>query len=149
MSEALNILKISKTKRNLLIHVIQLLSNNLWSDITLEDIERHLCKTRGAIFHHFKTKEELFTHAILYFIAHITNVLEHTPDSSLETILECLESEFKIENPRNGFFNLVLQAKYKNIKAINNIFSYINEVNITKEQNTIGKKFINMCCSWS
>lgn len=145
MLEDIFISEISKTKKNLLIHSIQLLSNKLWDDITIEDIEEHLCKTRGAIFHHYKTKDDLFANAFVFITYYIINILEQNERPSLKTIINCLASDFNIKDPSKGFFLLIIQAKSKNINIINQIFNYITEQNIEEEQSSIGKEFINMC----
>lgn len=146
-TEATETPKISKSKKRLLISAIQMLSLKLWDDITITDIEKYLNQTRGVVFHHFKTKDELFADALSYLLTQLIESLDQNPYSTLYTIVDFLETEFDIKNPMSGFFLLVGQARYKNIDGAKEVFKYINKMNIMQEQNAIGREFIKLCCS--
>lgn len=131
--------KISKSKETLLRSCVKMLSAQFWDTISIEDIEKYIHKTRGSIFHHYKTKDELFSDAIKYFFAKSTlrNILKKEPVCM--AFLYTLKDEFDVENPEKALLNLWIQACYKGINFTSNPFIEITGDNINREKIALGE----------
>lgn len=129
--------KISKSKEALLRSCVQMLSTRSWDEISIDDIEKHIHKTRGAIFHHYKTKDELLTNAMIYF----SNIIHCARDREPMTVtmVRTLKEEFEVEYPEEAFFNLMAQALLKKIDEISMLFRNISDEYINQEECVLGK----------
>ena len=143
MSGKLETNKISKSKEALLRSCVQMLSVKLWDDISINDIEKFIKKTRGAIFHHYKTKDELFSSAIAFFVAksnlHILNGNEPICQSFIKT----LKDDFDVHAPEKAFINLLIQCLYKGIDLMPNPFFEILPENVNREELALGEIFLH------
>ncbi len=131
--------KLSKSREALLRSCVQMLSVKSWDDISIDDIENYIHKTRGAIFHHYKTKDELFSNAIAYFVARSNLCHPITEVPICYTFIETLKDVFDIDNPEKAFINLVSQALYKRINLIPNSFLKCSPEQVGKEEQALGK----------
>lgn len=144
MSGKLETAKISKSKEALLRSCVQMLSVRFWDDISINDIEKYINKTRGSIFHHYKTKDELFTDALIYFIAK-SNLRHFSKEERIsQSFIETLKDEFGVHNPENAFINLLVQCLYKRIDFITNPFLEIPSDSINSEEQALGEILFNV-----
>lgn len=145
MQQLFDISSLSKSKRNLLETCIILLSDHQWSDISIDQIEEAIHKTRGAIFHHYKTKDELFTNTILYFFSYC-QMMKKSDEGLIKTILSVLEEKYKVTNPELSFFNILVQAILKEKTIVKNFFSAIPSIEVNKEEEKemSGRAFIRV-----
>lgn len=143
MLEQLEINKISKSKEALLRSCVQMLSVQLWDNISINDIENFIKKTRGVIFHHYKTKDELFSDAIIYFItkSSFRNLNEDEP--ICQSFIRTLRDEFDVEAPEKAFINLLTQCLYKGINLVSSPFLEISSENVKREELALGEIFLH------
>ena len=135
--------KISKAKEALLKNCVQLLACREWSDISIDDVEKHIKKTRGAIFHHYKTKDELLKNAVLQFISYSMST-GCDKESVFLSITKVLKDDFKVDKPEMAFFNIIMQAILNGISEIRNLFLDIPDDQLIKESSIIGHAFLSM-----
>lgn len=145
MSETINISSLSKSKRKLLDSCVVLISAYQWGDISIDQIEQAIHKTRGAIFHHYKTKDELFTNTILYFFSYC-QMIKKSDDSLIQTVLSVLKEKYEIKNPELSLFNILVQAVLKEKSIVKDFFSPISsiEVNWDREKEISGHAFVKV-----
>ena len=147
------IINISKSKESLLRNSIRLLATKHWDNISIEDIEKVIKKTRGSIFHHYESKDNLFRAAYSYFISLGINKYKDEKISTLYIVLlELLKSEFRIDNPEFGLLNLIIQGVSKNIQDLKLLFQLIEEEKIVDEELYMGQAIISIinntsCCN--
>jgi len=141
MQQIFDISSLSKSKRNLLETCIILLSDHQWSDISIDQIEQAIHKTRGAIFHHYKTKDELFSNTILYLFS-ICHMGKKENESIIQTMLNVLSYQFKIQKPELAFFNIFVQASIKESPVVKDFFSNFNLYENKPEIEAAGNAFI-------
>lgn len=136
--------KKSKSKETLLRSCVKLLSTQLWDNISIDDIEKYIHKTRGSIFHHYKTKDELFSDAIKYFFAksNLLNIINKEPVCM--AFLCTLKDEFGVENPEKALLNLWVQACYKGINFSSNPFVEIAGDDINREKIALGEILLHI-----
>lgn len=120
-----------------------LISAYQWGDISIDQIEQAIHKTRGAIFHHYKTKDELFTNTILYFFS-CCQIENNSNEGFFQTILSVLVNKYKVKNPELALFNIIVQAFLKEEPLVKYFFSDINPNEIQKEIESAGSAFIKI-----
>lgn len=124
------------TQSIILYKTYQLLFTYNWEQITIEDIEKAIGKTRGAIFHSYKNKQELFQAIIK---SHFLSLLDLSPSEKeqitsysnfydlytnyqtpFDRIKNNIQTEFNQKEPQNALLNIVLQASkhYPNFDSI-------------------------------
>lgn len=139
MSGKLETYRISKSKEALLRSCVQMLSVKLWDDISINDIESYIHKTRGAIFHHYKTKEALFSDAIIYYFTKSNNRNISDEEPICSSFITTLHDEFGVNYPEKAFINLLMQAMYKGIDLTPNPFINMSSENIDREAQALGE----------
>lgn len=145
MQQLFDISSLSKSKRNLLETCIILLSDHQWSDISIDQIEEAIHKTRGAIFHHYKTKDELFTNTILYFFSYC-QMIKKSDEGLIQTVLSVLKEKYKIKNPELSLFNILVQAVLKEKSIVKDFFSAVSSITINwdREKEISGHAFVKV-----
>lgn len=131
--------KISRSKEALLRSCVQMLSTRTWDEISIDDIEKYIHKTRGAIFHHYKTKDELFTNALIYFIESNSISCSNSSEPKCTMLIRSLKNEFEVEFPERAFINLITQAIIKKINVISILFKSISTEYISQEEYALGQ----------
>lgn len=114
------------SKKEILFETYRLLLTNNWESVTIEQIEKAIGKTRGAIFYFYKSKSELFESVIDYSFFSIVKFSVSEKDkiwlsgcgtllrnykSPFERVRDNLVNEYKISNPSIALFNVLLQAE--------------------------------------
>lgn len=145
MQQIFDISTLSKSKKKLLETCIVLLSDHQWSEISIDQIEDAIHKTRGAIFHHYKTKDELFTNTILYFFSYC-QMIKKSDEGLIQTVLSVLKEKYKITNPELSLFNILVQAVLKEKSIVKDFISTISsiEVNWDREKEISGHAFVKV-----
>ena len=143
MSGKLETNKISKSKEALLRSCVQMLSVKLWDDISINDIEKFIQKTRGAIFHHYKTKDELFYSALTFFIAKSNLRILNETESICQSFIKTLKDDFDVQAPEKAFISLLIQCRYKGIDLDPNPFLEILPENVKREELDLGEIFLH------
>lgn len=143
MSGKLETNKISKSKEALLRSCVQMLSVKLWDDISINDIEKFIKKTRGAIFHHYKTKDELFSSAIAFFVAKSNLRILNGNEPVCQSFIKTLKDDFDVHAPEKAFINLLIQCLYKGIDLVPNPFFEILPESVTREELALGEIFLH------
>lgn len=74
------------TKSEILIKSLRLFLRNSYKEVTMSGIVKEIGLTKGAIYHHFINKEEIFEEAVKYFYNHemITNYNDFPQTSLLD-----------------------------------------------------------------
>lgn len=140
MSQSFDILSLSKSKKKLLESCVLLLSEHQWGDISIDQIEQAINKTRGAIFHHYKTKDDLFTAAISYLFG-VCQMTSKDNDSLTHTFITVLSEKFNVINPEFAFFNILTQAHIRQLPFIKEYYSDAFANDNIKEIEIIGQSF--------
>jgi len=101
------------TKKNLIIEAFKLFASKPYDQVTFSDLEKVTGLSRGAILYHIKTKENLFTEVINYFVFQMTsvNTVRFDGEISLKDFIEAYINECRkeVENMRNiGIMNINL-----------------------------------------
>lgn len=143
MSGKLETNKISKSKEALLRSCVQMLAVKLWDDISINDIEKFIKKTRGAIFHHYKTKDELFSSAIAFFVAKSNLRILNGNEPVCQSFIKTLKDDFDVHAPEKAFINLLIQCLYKGIDLVPNPFFEILPESVTREELALGEIFLH------
>lgn len=131
----------SDTKNEILIKSLRLFLRKSYKEVTMSEIVKEIGLTKGAIYHHFTNKEEIFEEAVKYFYNHemITNY-NSFPQTSLfdfyNFYLEFLgnSSDSSNEIDKDNVFLFLSEA----IRRIP-IFLEINENQRNKEINAWSK----------
>ena len=125
------------------------MATGMWDAISVTELEKNISQTRGAIFYFNKNKEDLFVNMIDELFLPVfrlsrsekTNLttcstqtffaMYRTP---FERVYDDLRINYKLDNPSQGLFNILIQAQnhYKGFSQI------ISEV-IKSEMAEIGK----------
>lgn len=120
-----------------------MLSVKLWDDISINDIESYIHKTRGAIFHHYKTKDELFYSALTFFIAKSNLRILNETESICQSFIKTLKDDFDVQAPEKAFISLLIQCRYKGIDLEPNPFLEILPENVKREELDLGEIFLH------
>lgn len=110
-----------------------------YSEASFREIETAIGKTRGAIFHFFKSKEDLFRAVIDFYILDKQSIYKKVPNKD-ESLLDIINSYVEgvkraiksmkdfldMQNPYKAYLSLILQAETHYVgfdKRINQIFN--------------------------
>ncbi len=58
------------TKKNILQKSLELFLSKSYKEVTLDEIVKAIGLTKGAFYHHYKNKEEVFEESVKYFYSH-------------------------------------------------------------------------------
>ena len=124
-----------KSQSLILCKAYQLLFINNWEQVTIEQMEKAIGKTRGSIFHYYKNKQQLFEAIIQQLVLPFfqLSTCEKLTISSydipklflnyktpFDRIKEDIESCYHEPKPESALFNIMLQASkyYPNFNEI-------------------------------
>ncbi|MDR1729198.1 MAG: TetR/AcrR family transcriptional regulator [Prevotellaceae bacterium] len=116
--------KSDSTRNKIYEEAFRLFISKPYELVTINDLEKAIGKTRGAVFYHVKDKHDLFEKVINKYFTKSQNIYEIVGEDILEKDLTLLE-----------FINLYLDANEKKIKELFN-FAKINKDSISQKNIT-------------
>ena len=87
-----------------------LLTQNGFNQVTLDDIAAEIEFSKGTIYNHFGSKEELYAHVLLEMLDHLLERLQAAADSAstaIEGIKYCLEAYLQFYSQHREYFHLL------------------------------------------
>ena len=125
------------------------MATGIWDAISVAELEKNISQTRGAIFYFNKNKEDLFVNMIDELFLPVfrlsrsekTNLTTCSTQTffamyktPFERVYNDLRINYKLDNPSQGLFNILIQAQ-NHYKGFSQIISEI----IKSEMAEIGK----------
>ena len=129
-----------KTKSEILDTALRLFQEKGWDNVNIEDIVRELGVTRGAFYHHFKSREALVVAVVdqMFFENNpFTLVAQEKGLSALEKLQFALQHnlDFNLKNNKDGMSRALGKAmedplifKSEILSQINTVAPYIEEL---------------------
>jgi len=79
------------TKNKILEVATKLFAEKGFNETTMQDILLQCNLSKGAIYHHFKNKQEILEYAVGFELNHVTNYLRDLPESSVYSATQKLD----------------------------------------------------------
>ena len=122
----------NRTKEDIFEAAIKVFSCNGYDRATMEDIASNAGVSKGTLYYHFKSKEEIFKYAILESMNFITNNMKKAINGKkdpLDRLISLYKNQVVILCENKDFFNVIMsqawghERRQKELKKI--IESYI------------------------